>query len=117
MDFCYEDLKCLYVVVSVRAMVYAWGEFSSKKSSTKFCVDIKTHYNWGSFAVTAKSARKRARYLAGRGGGGETAIFLTSDGCWLATTSAERPRVNTTYVRPKLSPLSVPLLFCRVFFS
>jgi hypothetical protein len=31
----------------------------------------------GSFVVTAKSARKRSRSLAG--GGGETAIFLTCD--------------------------------------
>jgi|AntAceMinimDraft_5_1070358.scaffolds.fasta_scaffold39873_2 hypothetical protein len=48
-----------------------------KIKSSKVDVDFKKRCHWGSFAVTAKLAGKRARSLAGRGR--ETAISLTCD--------------------------------------
>ena len=58
-------------------LVECWIESTSTITSSKLGVDFKTHCNKGPFVVAAKSARKRARSLALRGG--ETAVLMASD--------------------------------------
>jgi hypothetical protein len=45
----------------------ASGKFRSTIKTSKVGMGFKAHCHWGSFAVAAKSAGKRARSLAGRG--------------------------------------------------
>jgi hypothetical protein len=51
-----------------------WVEASFIITSSKLGVDLKTHFHSGSFEVTAKSDKKRARSYARNGG--ETAVLM-----------------------------------------